>query len=183
MKFNINFCVISECYIDTNLLETVVPPERIGKYYGYNHKHSCNKIVDEMMGKLKDNFAVGIVDQDRRPLSRTSEFELLACNQDLKLYKHKERNHYLIFHPPIEQWLLDEADIVGISLASYSLPITLKGLINETKNEFSKKDERFKRLFRDLIRQNALGITMLANWTKYLKEHPFNADKLELINL
>lgn len=172
-----------ECYIDTNLIETIAPPERIGSAHGYNHKHSCNKVVDEMIGKLKDNFAVGIVDQDRRPLSRTSEFKLVVKKQNLKLYKHKDKNHYLIFHPPIEQWILDESCAVGISLESYNLPTTLKGLIDETKNEFSKKDPKFKLLFRDLQKHNALGINLLANWTRYLKEHPYNADKLELINL
>ncbi len=183
MKFNINFCVMPECYIDTNLIETIAPPERIGSAHGYNHKHSCNKVVDEMIGKLKDNFAVGIVDQDRRPLSRTSEFKLVVKKQNLKLYKHKDKNHYLIFHPPIEQWLLDESCAVGISLESYNLPTTLKELIDETKNEFSKKDPKFKLLFRDLQKHNALGINLLANWTKYLKKHPYNADKHELINL
>lgn len=180
-----------ECYIDTNLIETIVPPERIGSTCGYNHKRSCNKVVDEMLGKLKDDFAIGIVDRDKRPLSRTSEFkplikEQLTDKQNLELHKHSEKNHYLIFHPPIEQWLLDEAKNVGISLSNYDLPTTLNGLINETKNEFSKKDPKFKCLFRELIKQNAIGINLLAKWVrylKYLKEHPNDFNINELKNL
>ena len=134
--------------------------------------------------KLKDDFALGIVDKDKRPLSRTAEFALLTEKQGLKLYKHQQKHHYLIFHPPIEQWILNEAHHVGIALSDdrYRLPITLKGLIDE-KNEFSKHDPRFTCLFRDLKTQNAIGINLLAKWVEYLKANPYNADKTTLQNL
>ncbi len=184
MKFNINLCVMPECYLDTNLVETIVPPERIGSTRGYNHKLSCNKVVDEMLGKLKDNFALGVVDQDTRPLSRIKEFELIADKHSLKLYKHPQKNHYLIFHPPLEQWILNEAQQVGIALndSRYNLPITLKELV-DAKSEFSKHDYRFTLLFRDLKTQNASGINLLAKWIEHLKANPYNADKTILQNL
>ncbi|EGW20796.1 hypothetical protein [Methylobacter tundripaludum] len=185
MSFNINYRIIPECYIDTNLVETITPPERFGSTRGYNHQRSCNKVIGVMKDKLNDDFSVGILDYDKRPLSHTYKFVLLTEKHCLKLYKHSEKNHYLIFHPPIEQWILDEAKRVGISLddPAYDLPITLKELMDETKHEYSKNDQRFKRLFRALIKQDAIGINLLANWTRYLKEHPYNADKHELINL
>lgn len=183
MKSNINFCVMPECYIDTNLIETIAPPERIGRVCGYNHKRSCNKVIDEMLSKLKDDFALGIVDQDKKPLARTSEFKLLSEKHNLKLYKHRQKNHYLIFHPPIERWILDEAQQVNLSLIEYDLPATLKELINETKHEMSKKDSRFKKLFRALKKENAEGINLLSKWVVYLKDNPYNADITELQKL
>ena len=188
MKYNINFCIMPECYIDTNLIETIVPPERIGSTCGYNHKRSCNKVIDEMLGKLKDDFALGIVDIDKRPLARTSEFKpfvekQLSNKNVLKLYKHQNKPHYLIFHPPIEQWLLDEAQNIGIFLVDYDLPVTLKELMNETKNEFSKKDPKFKKLFRELIKQNAVGINLLAHWVKCLKQNTNSINKNDLETL
>ena len=171
-----------ECYIDTNLVETISPPERIGGTCGYNHKRSCNKVIDEMLGKLKDYFAVGIVDKDKNPLQRTAEFKLVVENYNLKLYKHSHKNHYLIFHPPIEQWLIDGSIQTGVSLSHYNLPTTLKGLISETKNEFSKKDPKFKSLFRDL-KEKSTGINVLAQWITYLKAHPYNADETLLKNI
>lgn len=184
MKSNINLCVMPECYLDTNLVETIVPPERVGTLRGYNHKHCCNKVIDEMLGKLSDDFALGIVDQDKRPLSRINEFELITEKQGLKLYKHQQKHHYLIFHPPLEQWILNEAHQVGIALnnSRYNLPITLKGLVNE-KSEFSKHDHRFTCLFQDLKTQNAIGINLLAKWIEHLKANPYNADKTTLQNL
>jgi hypothetical protein len=173
-----------ECYLDTNLIETIVPPERIGSTCGYNHKRSCNKVIDEMLGKLKDDFALGIVDKDKRPLSRTSEFLLLTEKHELKLYKHSQKNHYLIFHPPIEKWILNEADRVGIALndARYNLPTTSEGLIDE-KCEFSKHDPRFSALFRDLKKQKAIGINLLASWIEHLKSNPYSIDIVALQNL
>jgi hypothetical protein len=183
--------IIPECYIDTNLVETIVPPERIGNICGYNHQLSCNKVVDEMLNKLKDDFAVGIVDYDKRKLERTAQFESiiekqLSKSQFLKLYKHPNKHHYLIFHPPIEQWILDEAQRVGIQLddVTYNLPTTLKELTYETKVKVkSKNDPRFKKLFRDLKSHNAVGIKLLAEWISYLKQHPYNANINELKNL
>lgn len=185
MSFNINYRIIPECYIDTNLVETIVPPEKVGSTRGYNHQHSCNKVIGIMKDKLNDDFAVGILDYDKRPLSRTSKFELLTEKQSLKLYKHPEKDHYLIFHPPIEQWILDEAKRVDIALddPAYNLPTTLKELMDETKHEHSKNDQRFNRLFRALIKQDAIGISLLASWTRYLKEHHRKANILELKNL
>ncbi len=184
MKSNINFCVMPECYLDTNLVEAIAPPQRISGTQGYNHKKNCNKVIDEMLGKLKDDFALGIVDKDKRPLSRTADFALLAESQGLKLHKHQQKHHYLIFHPPIEQWILNEAKQVGIALNDdrYNLPISLKGLVDE-KSEFSKHDPRFTRLFRDLKTQNAMGINLLAKWIEHLKANPYNADKTTLQNL
>ncbi|MBT9098507.1 hypothetical protein KFZ76_12430 [Methylovulum psychrotolerans] len=185
MKSNINLCVLPECYLDTNLLETLVPPDRIGSTRGYNHKHSCNKVVDDMLGRLQDDFAVGIVDKDRRPLERTAQFVNLDERHGLRLCKDPNKNHYLIFHPPIEQWLLDEAKQVGIALDAdpYWLPTTLKGLLQETKHEHSKHDKRFKCLFRDLKAADAPGINLLAKWLEHLKSNPYKTDINTLQNL
>ena len=52
--------IIPECYVDTNLLETLVPTAK-----GYNHQKGCNNVVKVMKEKLADEFAVGIVDKDK----------------------------------------------------------------------------------------------------------------------
>ena len=48
--------IIPECYVDTNLIETLVPTAK-----GYNHQKGCNNVVKVMKEKLSDKFAVGIV--------------------------------------------------------------------------------------------------------------------------
>ena len=133
--------------------------------------------------KLNDNFAVGIVERDKRKLEHTDGFKLLVSHQNLELHVRTNKNHYLIFHKPIEQWLLDEASQYGISLASHHLPVTLKELTKISKRESSKTDQRFKQLFRDLKTQNTSGINLLAKWIEHLKENNYNTDKTTLQNL
>ena len=58
---NINYHIIPECYLDTNLVETIVPPQKFKGSEGYNHQHTCNDVVKLIRTKLNDNFAVGIV--------------------------------------------------------------------------------------------------------------------------
>ena len=38
-------------------------------------------------------------------------------------------------------------------------------------------------LLETIVPPEKIGNNLLANWIKYLKEHPYNADSLELINL
>lgn len=135
-----------------------------------------------MKGKLQDSFAVGILDKDKRPLAYASEFELIADRYEefgVMLYAHPKKCHYLIFHKPMEQWLLEQARQVGILLddVRYGLPATLVGLKEVAKHELSKHDARFKGLFHDLQQEGAAGIDLLAKWIAYLKSKPYNADK------
>ncbi len=62
------FCFISECYIDTNLVETLLG-ERA------NHQNGCNNVARRMKDKYDDGFAVGIIDDDKRKLSYVNEAE------------------------------------------------------------------------------------------------------------
>jgi hypothetical protein len=183
---NINRHVIPECYLDTNLVETLVPPSEIGRMRVYNHQFGCNTVAKEMKEKFSDNFAVGILDQDKMQVSYVSEFQTpLVDKQGLKLYKHPQKNHYLIFHPPIEQWLLDEAESVDLSLSDepYNLPASVKKLVSKTKNVGSRNNPELKLLFNALKKKNAKGIILLAKWIEHLKSNPYNADRTTLQNL
>ncbi len=52
--------IIPECYIDTNLVETLIATE------GCNHQKGCNTVVNTMKRRFGDKFAVGIIDHDKR---------------------------------------------------------------------------------------------------------------------
>lgn len=83
--------IMPECYADTLLIQTLVPTKT-----GYNHKHNCFKVESEMArGKLKDKFALGIIDNDKKAIKYLSECEVLSkCGNDLILWKHQERSHF-----------------------------------------------------------------------------------------
>lgn len=181
---NINRHIIPECFIDTNLIETLVPPDEIGRLRIYNHKKGCNAVVKEMKEEFSDNFALGIMDKDKVRLKYLDEFDKFE-QQNLTLYFHKNtsKKHYIILHPPIEQWILNVAEQANISLKNYDLPTSLNKIKEITKRESSKKDEKFKQLFRDLKSNNANEIVLLTKWIKYLKVHPHDANITELQQL
>ncbi len=170
----VDLSIIPECYIDTNLIETIVPPIK-----GYNHQKGAGTVTRLMQGKLNDKFAVGIVDKDKKQLKYVEEFDLKINIGDLLLFKHKnpQKHHYLIFiNPAMEKWIIKNTDEVGISLQDYGLSNNLKELTKMTKKVTSKKDNTFKKLFLELKIRNPQNIEILSNWIKYLKENPYNVD-------
>ena len=75
--------ILPECYVDTNLVETIVPPTNSG----YRHRQGCNNVVKAMLetNALKDGFALGIIDEDKIIDKYSLEFELIVDKAQLKL--------------------------------------------------------------------------------------------------
>jgi hypothetical protein len=163
--------IIPECYLDTMLTECLVQPNN--PKAGYNHQKCCSTVTKVMCERFTDSFAVGILDNDKKSTPYLNELALISDKSGLKLFKHPNKHHYLILHPPLEQWILDEASIAKIDLNNYQLPVERYALQEQTKKRISKKDERFNRLFRDL--KQAENFARLSNWLTYLKQHPYDA--------
>ena len=66
---NYNGFIIPECYIDTKLTQFLLQ-NRV------NHQHSCNNVVRVMRTKYNDDFAVGIIDNDKHGVSYLQQFHL-----------------------------------------------------------------------------------------------------------
>lgn len=171
--------IITECFIDTNLLETLVPTK-----IGYNKQHGCNNVVNLMKGNLKDKFALGIVDRDKRELDYLKEFEILdEVSGCLLLWKHTTIHHYIIqIVPEVEPWLIKIVYELGIDLLEYNLPNDLNGMYKYAKKKSSKNDSNLRRLFYDFGRRDHIALKKLTHWIKYLKEKNYNTDINKLIN-
>ncbi len=170
-----DFHIIPECYVDTNLIETIVPPER----GGYNHQMGCPNVAKKMTEDkvLKGGFALGIIDKDKKEIDYAKGFDVIANTSQLILLKHPDKNHYFIqIIPAMEKWILYCANEVGIDMVEFGLPNDFNELRRYSKSVKTKKDDRFKRLFKSLIKQNATGVILLSKWIIYLKEHPYDAD-------
>ncbi len=170
-----DFHIIPECYVDTNLIETIVPPEG----NGYNHQMGCPNVAKKMTEEkgLKDGFALGIIDKDKKEIAYAKTFDIVADVGQLILLKHPTKNHYFIqIVPAIEKWMILQADEVGIDLKTYQLPHDFNELRQYSKTIKTKKDPRFKQLFKALLKEKATGILLLAKWITYLKEHPYDAN-------
>lgn len=168
--------ILPECFVDTNLVETIAPPTHKS---GYNHKTGCENVVKAMqeIKDLKDGFALGIVDEDKVILKYSKEFDMIVDKTQLKLLKHPQKNHYLIYViPAIEKWIIHHADEVHLNLVDFELPHDFLELRKYSKVRTSNKDIKFKKLFKALQKQEATGVLLLSKWINYLKQHPYDAD-------
>lgn len=175
--------IIPECYIDTGLIETLLPTK-----VGYNHQKGCNNVVIEMTTSngLKDGFALGIVDKDKRQLNYLAECEIIdSVPGSLLLWKHKEKHHYIIqICPEAEQWIIGLAKELGIVISNYNLPEDLREFCKASKKLTDSDDKRFIGLFSEMRSRGSenIKIRKLVRWITVLKEKTFFATIPELIS-
>ncbi len=165
---------VPECYFDTVLVKTILQTKHI------NHQKGCSNVVKEITEskKLKDDFAVGIIDKDKRELDYIKNY----CEEEIKtnnliLYKHKTKPHYFIqLAPAIERWILNAADESEIDLNFFGLSRDLNKLKKATKSMFISENENLKTLCKTLVASNSSSIMTLSHWVNYLYKHNRNAD-------
>lgn len=156
-------CIVPECYIDTIFIESLLtflfPSFYVSR--GVNHQHGCNEVarVMEKSKNLKDSFALGIVDNDKRKPSY-----LKACTEvyksdhkHLRCVKHPDKRHFfVVVSPAMEEFIIACADEASpkIDLNELGLSSDLTELKKFTKHCSSKNNPTFKKLFKALIEQN-----------------------------
>lgn len=167
--------IIPECYIDTNLVETLACPG------GCNHQKGCNQVAKIMREKFADRFAVGIIDADKRRPGYLNEFREIASSEHLKLFHHPDRPHFIILvHPAADGFILSCAETAQVDMKDYGLSPVLKEFTAQTKNVMSNKDIRFKRLFKSLkdIKEMKLFESVLT----YFANTTYNSREEEVIS-
>lgn len=78
--------IIPECYADTNLIQTLL------QIKGANHQKSCGQVTNEMKQRFHDDFAVGIIDLDKKQEAKndpelTNIFKKLSSSSEMTLLK------------------------------------------------------------------------------------------------
>lgn len=165
--------IIPECYIDTNLVETLVC------HGGCNHQKGCNQVAKIMQEKFADRFAVGIIDADKRRPGYLDEFREVASSKHLRLLRHRTRPHVIILvFPAADGFILSCAESARINMDDYGLSPVLKEFTSQTKNVMSNKDVRFKRLFRAM--RDVPEIHLLESVLSYLATAAYNATDEEI---
>lgn len=166
--------IIPECYVDTNLVETLVCND------GCNHHKGCNNVAKVMQTKFAQRFAIGIIDADKRRPGYLAEFVALASSAHLTLYRHLKRKHYIILvSPAVDTFILACAGSAGVKMEDFGLPSKLMDFTEQAKKVMSNKDKRFKRLFR--ASENSAELQLLKSVLTYLADNPYNADESILI--
>lgn len=165
--------IISEWYVDTNLVETLVCTA------GCNHQKGCNQVAKVMQEKFADRFAVGIIDADKRKPGYLNDFNVIASSKHVQLFRHISRAHYFILiHPAIDGFILDCEQAGGVNVADYGLSPVLKNFTVQTKNVMSNRDLRFKKLFRNI--EDVTEIKLLRSLLSYLVCATYSASDKDL---
>ena len=173
--------VLPECYIDTKLVKVLVPPR--GKY---NHQKGTN-VLKQMDEILKDEFALGIVDEDVQDRHYAESFEVIYdLPFSLRLLKHRNRHHFLIYIcPAVEKWIIAAADDATIVLTDHGLPHDFDKLRKISKSSKSENSdpysENFQQLFIMLNQRKPNCVVVLSLWIKYLKDAKYAANLVWLI--
>ena len=165
--------IIPECYIDTNLVETLVCTG------GCNHQKGCNQVAKVMQERFADRFAVGIIDADKRRPGYLSEFCEIASSEHIKLFRHPVRSHFIILvYPAADGFILSCAEVANVNMADYGLSSKLKEFTAQTKNVMSNKDPRFKWLFKSI--ENVGEIRLMKSVIAYLVDKTYEASNDDL---
>lgn len=168
--------IIPECYVDTNLVETLVCKA------GCNHQKGCNQVAKVMQEKFADRFAVGIIDADKRRPSYLNSFKEIASSEHIKLFRHSTRPHFIILvYPAIDGFTLSCAEAGSLNLTEYELSPVLREFTAQSKNVMSNKDTRFKRLFKSM--ENVGEIKLMKSIIAYLVETTYKASDTELLEI
>lgn len=180
--------VIPECNIDSCLFNVLL---QFGKD-GVNHTKGNATVVKKVREKFDNRFCVAVIDKDRRDIEfitnecdriDTGEFE-----EYFRLFKRIGKHHYFIqMVPVIEKWIMKVAGELEVKLTDFGINAeTLDDLNHITKKTDSKNDDRFKRLFKELVRKSEekgyAPVLKLRNIVKYLLDKQYETDINELKN-
>lgn len=167
--------VVPECYVDTNLTNVLV-----GK--ACNHKKGCTNVCKVLDEKLQNQFAIAVIDKDKKEPASVRNYEPIAKNQFLMVSKHRERPHYLIhICPAIEEFILAAAAELNVNLFEYGLPTDRAQLKQKTKTVTAKEDEKFARLFKSL--RPASNIHCLDELLQYLLSNKYAASNDAIVSI
>jgi hypothetical protein len=176
-----NKCIIPECYIDSCLVEVLLKADKDI----VNHQKSNGKVANEMKVKFNNDFCIGIIDEDKEKLDYLNEFNEVRVTEDLRLWQRKDGKQYMIqIRPVVEKWILRNCTACNIDItAEHNLPSDVKGLVKITKSTTSRKDERFVKLFKEMLGRECRAVMDLKKWIEYLKTKHYQADINELANV
>lgn len=170
MKYNE---IMPECFIDTTLVASLLDAK-------VSHKHSCNEVIKEMeKGTYKDGFAVGIIDNDKRQLTYTREFEEIGQTENLTFLKHNQKHQYIIKvgkeHQAMETFLIANVEAMGMQMEDFNLPSNLDDLIKTTKNSVTtQNDTRILKLSKAM--RKSPEVAKLKSVLSYLASNRYNAE-------
>ena len=182
MKFENNWwlCFIPEYYFDTVLLKKLLQTNK-----RLVHRKGCNNVVRDLASdRLKNIFAVALIDKDKVELNYLKECKILYDAEKLILWKHTNRNHFMIqLNPPLEKWVIEILDENKLVIEDFGYSRNYKELKRQIKNDIDNEgDEKLNKLISAIIKTDCATIKKIKSVLLYLKEKNYDVDINELKN-
>ena len=165
--------VFPECNVDTNLVGYL-----LGGYP--KHKSCCNEVVKAVNGT--DQFAIGIIDADKRPATMdkgfaeyTTEETIDGFNRHVAMFVHNDGKRYLFtVKPAMDKFIFDAAKAQGVNMAEAGFSTSFEDFKKETKRIQAATDAKLRRLF--ALIEGCPELQRLRNTLKYLMHKQYNAN-------
>ena len=129
--------IVPECEVDTRLVQILADITKRP-----NHQKGHGNVANKMLFDLKNQLALGIIDEDTikvRKAKYFTEFKLIKTENFLTLQKHYQIDHYLIIiKPAIEKWLLKNAEVSGVTPENFRTPTQRFKKLHEEESNSQK---------------------------------------------
>lgn len=171
---------VPECFFDTVLLKKLLLTNK-----RIVHRKGCNNVVNDLdSDRLKDSFAVAIIDKDKRELNYLKQCSILYNHNKVVLLKHVNRNQFVIqLNPPLEKWVIEILDENELAMEDFGYVRAYKKLKKQIKDDIDNEgDERLNKLVNAIIKTDCESIKVIRSFLHYLKNNNYRTDINELIN-
>jgi len=171
---------VPECFFDTVLLKKLLHTKK-----RLMHRKGCNNVVNDLDSKrLKDKFAVGLIDKDKRELDYLKSCTVLYNADKIILWKHKDRLQFVIqLNPPLENWVISILDEQGLRIEDFGYPRDFKKLKKQIKEDIeNENDDKLNKLINAVIKTDCQTIKKIKSFLIYLKKKNYQTDINELLN-
>jgi len=172
---------IPECYFDT-----VIVKKLLGTNKRLLHLKGCNNVINKLKGKdLKNEFAVAIIDKDKKEVDYLGECSIVREVGYLILWKHNVEKHFIFqLNPPIEKWTFRILQDAGLKLEDFGYSSNFKSMKKAIKEDLDDEDDKdVVKLADAIIATKCETITFFKASLQYLKEKNYAADINELKNV
>ena len=149
------------------------------------HRKGCNNVVKDLDSpRLKDSFAVALIDKDKNELDYLSRCTIIYNADKIILWKHNERLQFVIqLNPPLEQWVIEILNENALKIEEFGYSSNFKNLKKQIKNDIDNEDDdKLNKLIKAIIKTDCVAIKKLHSILQYLKEKNYKVDINELIN-
>ncbi len=171
---------VPECFFDTVLLKKLLQTNN-----RLMHRKGCNNVANDLKSdRLKNLFAVAIIDKDKKELDYLKECEIKYDANKLLLLKHKTEKHYIIqLNPPLENWVVEILDENNLAIENFGYPRSFKKLKKEIKSDIdNENDVKLNALVNAIVKTDCETIKKMRSFLHHLKDKNYEADINTLIN-